>query len=214
MTTVVDQEHPQGRRRIKHLVLVIGGGLAAIILIVAGACAIGDEPEEQTTPLPSQTTQGPFIAEASFVLQNYETLTETERVFWQNLTLDDVVSQGLPFTRYNRYYTRLFLKEGESVEIAMEASVPLGADLGNAQEGISVMLLPGNAPYEATLAHDYLPDTESDTGGYFATLTRVGGSWQIGWAVDALESDYYWLMLANTARQDAWCHFTVSVPSG
>ncbi|MBN1857431.1 MAG: hypothetical protein JW846_10830 [Dehalococcoidia bacterium] len=214
MTTVIDQEQPQRSQKGKRLLLVIGGSIAAIALIVAGACAIGDKPDEQSTSVPPQPIQGPFIAEASFVLQNRDTLTETELMSWQNLTLDEVVSQGLPFTRYNRYYTRFFLKEGETVQVIMEASVPLGTDLNTAQEGISVMLLPGNAPYEPTLAHDYLPDTETDSGGYFAKLTRAGGNWQISWAIGALESDYYWLMLANTARQDAWCHFTVSVPSG
>ena len=214
VTTVIDPEHPQERRRGKRFLLVIAGSLAAVALVVAAACTIGNEPETQPDPLPPQTPQGPFIAEASFLLQNYETLTETERMSWQNLTLDDVVSQGLPFARYNRYYTRFFLKETETVQIVMEAGVPLGADLTGTQEGVSVMLIPSNAPYGAMHARDYLPDTETTNGGYFSELARTGGNWQIGWGIEALESDYYWLMLANTARQDAWCHFTVSVPSG
>ena len=214
MTTVIEPEQPQGSPKGKRLLFVIGGIIAAAALIIGGACAIGKEPPPPDSPLPPDTTQGPFIAEASFVLQNFETLTTTESEFWQGLTLDDIVSQGLPFTRYNRYYTRVFLKEGEAVEIIVAANVPLGADLSDAMEGISVMLLPGSAPYGASHAHDYLPATETGNSGYFEKLTRTAGEWQIGWAIGALQSDYYWLILANTARQDAWCHFTVSVPSG
>ena len=214
MTLVIEPEQPEGRPAGKRRLLVIGGIIAAVALIIVGACTIGDEPPPSNNPLPPDMTQGPFIAEASFVLQNFETLTTTESQFWQGLTLDDIVSQGLPFTRYNRYYTRFFLKEGEAVEIIMEANVPLGADLSGAMEGISVMLIPGSVPYDASHAHDYLPATETDNSGYFQNLTRTAGKWQVGWAIGALQSDYYWLILANTARQDAWCHFTVSVPSG
>lgn len=214
MTTVIEPEQAQGSPKGKRLLFVIGGAVAAVALIVVGACTIGNEPPPSNNPLPPDMTQGPFIAEASFVLQNFETLTATESQFWQGLTLDDIVSQGLPFTRYNRYYTRFFLQEGETVEIIMEANVPLGADLSGTMEGVSVMLIPGSAPYGASHAHDYLPATETGNSGYFQKLTRTAGKWQIGWAISALQSDYYWLTLANTARQDAWCHFTVSVPSG
>lgn len=55
---------------------------------------------------------------------------------------------------------------------------------------------------------------EESGGGYFTRLARTGGNWTVGWAVTALNSDYYWLMLTNTARQDVWCHFTVDVPAG
>ena len=123
------------------------------------------------------------------------------------------MAQGLPFTRNNRYYTRFFLKEAETVELTLEASVPLGAELVGAMEGVSVMLLPGSAPYDQSHAFDYLPKTESGVAGYFEGLSRSGNSWEVGWAIAALESDYYWLILTNTARQDAWCHFTISVPS-
>jgi len=214
VTTVIEPEQPQGSPKGKRLLFVIGGIVAAVALIIGGACIMGDEPPPPDNSLPPDITQGPFIAEASFVLQNFETLTVTESQFWQGLALDDIVSQGLPFSRYNRYYTRFFLKEGEAVEIIMEANVPVGADLSGATEGISVMLIPGSAPYGASHAHDYLPATETGNGGYFEKLTRTAGKWQIGWAIGALQSDYYWLILANTARQDAWCHFTVSVPSG
>jgi hypothetical protein len=214
VTTVVEPEQPQGSPKGKRLLFVVGGIIAAVALIIVGACAIGDERPSPDDLLQPDITQGPFIAEASFVLQNFETLTVTESEFWQGLTLDDIVSQGLPFTRYNRYYTRVFLKEGEAVEIIVEANVPLGADLSGAMEGISVMLIPGSAPYGASHAHDYLPATETGNSGYFDKLTRTAGKWQIGWAIGAPQSDYYWLILANTARQDAWCHFTVSVPSG
>ena len=148
------------------------------------------------------------------MLQNYDTLTAEERAFWSGLTFDQIVSQGLPFRRTNRYYTRFFLKEAEVVELTMESSVPIGTDLAGTREGISVMLIPGSAPYGESHAHDYLPPTESGNGGYFDGLQRSGNSWHVRWAIAALESDYYWLILTNTARQDAWFHFSISVPSG
>jgi hypothetical protein len=215
MTTVVEPERPPRRRPGKRLVLVICGTILAIALIIIGACSIGGgdfSPQDNPTD-PGQNT-GPYIAEASFVLQNCATLSTEAQQFWRDLTLDQVIAAGLPFSRYNRYYTRFFLKEGEVVELRMEASVPLGADLTELTEGISVMLIPGNAPYGHDSARDYIPATETGNGGYFQDLSRAGGNWQIAWAIAALNSDYYWLILTNTARQDAWCHLTVSVPSG
>ena len=187
----------------------------AVLLIVIGSCAIGGG--ESASPEGNEIQNNPgagFLENATFILQNYETIPLEAHEEWRELTLDEVVSRGLPYTRYNRYYTRFFLKKGEAVEIVMEGSVPLGANLGTGTEGVSVMLLPGNAPFDLAHAHDYLPPLESDSGGYFQRLTRNEGKWQIGWAIAALESDYYWLMLENHARQDAWCHLTVTVPAG
>jgi len=211
---MVDSEVPPRRPRGKRLLLVAAALVAAIGLVIAGACALnGDEPDSNPPSMPDEP-RTPYVADASFVLQNYGTLTTEATQFWQDLTLDHVVSLGLPFSRYNRYYTRFFLKEGETVEILMEANVPLGASMSGGLEGISIMLIPGSAPYEQSQAHSYLPPTETDNGGYFRRLERMGGSWQVGWAITALSSDYYWLILTNTARQDAWCHFTVNVPAG
>ncbi len=188
--------------------------MAATALIVAGTCALtDDEPPVTGQDNPAAGETGPFIAEASFVLQNYDTLTAEESAFWTGLTFDQIVSQGLPFLRTNRYYTRFFLKEAEVVELTIESSVPIGADLAGTREGISVMLIPGSAPYGQSHAYDYLPPTESGNGGYFDGLRRSGNSWHVRWAIAALESDYYWLILTNTAQQDAWCHFSISVPS-
>jgi len=215
MTTVVEPERPRRRGPGKRLVLVVCGALLAIALIIVGACTIGgDDFSPPDNPVNPGENLGPYIVEASFVLQNSATLSTEAQQFWRDLTLDQVVSEGLPFARYNRYYTRFFLKEGEVVELRMEASVPLGADLSVLTEGISVMLIPGNAPYGHESASDYIPATETGNSGYFKDLARAGGNWQIGWAIAALNSDYYWLILTNTARQDAWCHVTVSVPSG
>lgn len=215
MTTVVEPERPQRRTPGKRLLLVIAGAALAIVLIIVGACSIGgDKAPSLDNPGNPGESFGPYIAEASFVMQNSATLSTEARELWRDLTLDQVVAQGLPFARYNRYYTRFFLKEGEVVEILMESSVPLGADLTETTEGISVMLIPGNAPYGHSSARDYLPATETGNGGYFKELARTGGNWQIHWAIAALNSDYYWLILTNTARQDAWCHLTIGVPSG
>jgi len=215
MTTVVQPEHPPRRGPGKRLILLIIGVTLAITLIIVGACSIGGRGNIRVNnPGNPGASQGPNIAEASFVLQNCATLPTEAQQLWRDLTLDQVVAQGIPFARYNRYYTRFFLKEGEVVEILMEASVPLGADLSEATEGISVMLIPGNVPYGHDSARDYLPPTETGDGGYFEKLARSGGNWQVGWAIAALNSDYYWLILTNTARQDAWCHLTIGVPSG
>ena len=187
--------------------------IAAIALIIAGAGAIGrSDPSPNPGSMPNMSND-PYVADASFVLQNYGTLATEAVQFWRDLTLDQVVSLGLPFQRYNRYYTRFFLKEGETVEILLEANVPMGASLGESLEGISVMMIPGSAPYEQSRAHDYLPPTENSGGGYFTRLARAGGNWTVGWAMTALTSDYYWLILTNTARQDARCQFTVNVPA-
>jgi hypothetical protein len=214
VTTMVDSEVPPRRPQGKRLLLVAVTLVAATGLVIAGACALdGDEPDPGPPSAPSQS-HAPYIADASFVLQNYGTLTTEAVQFWQDLTIEHVVSLGLPFTRYNRYYTRFFLKDGETVEILMEANVPLGASMNTGLEGISIMLIPGSAPYEQSQANIYLPPTESDNGGYFRRLERMGGNWQVGWAITAQASDYYWLILTNTARQDAWCHFTINVPAG
>ena len=214
MVTVVEVEKRPRTFPSRRALLVGAALVAALALVIAGACAItGDEPPP-TLPAESEMPYSPQIADASFVLQNYGTLTTEQKQFWQDLTLDSAVSSGLPLCRYNRYYTRFFLKEGETVEIAVEANTPLGASLNGGLEGISVMLMPGSAPYEQSQAQMYLPPTETDNGGYFSRLERSGGNWQVGWAISALSSDYYWLILANTARQDAWCHLTVNVPSG
>ncbi len=61
--------------------------------------------------------------------------------------------------------------------------------------------------------HDYVPDTEAGNGSYFQRMTRTGNNWQAGWAIIAMQRDCYWLILTNLARQDAWCHVVVSVPS-
>ncbi|MFW6102906.1 MAG: hypothetical protein ACOC7M_01280 [Chloroflexota bacterium] len=214
MTTTVEPEETRSRWGLRRLFLLGAASVAAVSLIVAGTCALtGDDSPvtEQDNPAAGET--GPFIAEASFVLQNYDTLTTEERAFWSGLTFDQIVSQGLPFLHTNRYYTRFFLKEMEVVELSMESSVPIGTDLAGMKEGISVMLIPGSAPYGQSHAHDYLPPTESGNGGYFDGLRRSGNSWHVRWAIAALESDYYWLVLTNTARQDARCHVSISVPS-
>ncbi|MFW6055858.1 MAG: hypothetical protein ACOC9B_00910 [Chloroflexota bacterium] len=214
MTTTVEPEEPRFKWGVRRLLLLAAAGVAAISLIIAGTCALtGDDPPVTGQDNHAPDEVGPFIAEASFVLQNYDTLTAEERAFWSDLTFDQIVSQGLPFLRTNRYYTRFFLKETEVVELTLESSVPIGADLAGTKEGISVMLIPGSAPYGQSHAHDYLPPTESGNGGYFDGLKRSGNSWHARWAIAALESDYYWLILTNTAWQDAWCHFSVSVPS-
>jgi len=215
MTTVVEPERPQRRAPGKRLLVVVAVVALAIVLIIVGSCTIGgDDSPSLNNPGNPGGSLGPYIAEASFVMQNSATLSSEAQQLWRDLTLDQVIAEGLPFARYNRYYTRFFLKEGEVVELLMEASVPLGADLTDTTEGISVMLIPGNAPYGHSSARDYLPATETGNGGYFKDLARTGGNWQIRWAIAALNSDYYWLILTNTARQDAWCHLTIGVPSG
>jgi len=189
--------------------------VVAVSLIVIGACRVhgGDQEDEDSATVVNMPGEG-FIENATFVLQNFETIPAEAQEEWRDLSLDDVVSRGIPYSRYNRYYTRFFLKKGETVDIVMEGSVPIGSNLGMTTEGISVMLLPGSVPFEQSHAQGYLPSTESDTGGYFQRLSRIEGKWQIGWAISAIESDYYWLMLENYARQDAWCHLTVSEPIG
>ena len=215
VTTVVQPEQPPSRFGKRRLLLAASVAAVAILLVVVGACNIGGEDSSPADNPPIENNPGDgFIENATFVLQNYETIPMEAHEEWRDLKLDEVVSRGLPYTRYNRYYTRFFLKQGEAVEIVMQGSVPLGADLGIGVEGISVMLLPANATFDPAHAHDYLPPMESDGGGYFQMLTRTEGKWQIGWAIAAPESDYYWLMLENYARQDAWCHLTVSMPSG
>lgn len=215
MTTTVEPEEPRDRPGRRRVLLLGVASVATIALIVAGACALGeDEPPVLGQAMPDAEPGGPFIAEASFVLQDYDTLTDDDRAYWSSLTFDQIVSQGLPYSRNNRYYTRFFLKEAEAVELTLESSVPLGADLTGTMEGISVMLIPGSAPYGQSHAYDYLPPTEGGNAGYFEQLSRSGTSWGVAWAIAALESDYYWLILTNTARQDAWCHFTIGVPSG
>jgi len=215
VTTVVQSEPPPPRLGLKRLLMGIAVAMVAVSLIVVGACRVhgGDQEDEDSTTVVNTPGEG-FIENATFVLQNFETIPPEAHEEWRDLTLDDVVSRGLPYSRYNRYYTRFFLKKGETVEIVMEGSVPIGSNLGITTEGISVMLLPGSVPFEQSHAQGYLPSTESDTGGYFQGLSRVEGKWQIGWAISAIESDYYWLMLENYARQDAWCHLTVSEPIG
>jgi len=211
----VPPEQPPPGFRGRRGILAAATVAAAVLLIVVGACSIGgDDPQDPETPVLENNPGDGFIENATFVLQNYETIPPEAHEEWRDLTLDEVVSRGLPYTRYNRYYTRFFLKKGETVEIVMEGSVPLGANLSTGTEGVSVMLLPGSAPFDLAHAHDYVPPLESDSGGYFQKLTRNEGKWQIGWAIAALDSDYYWLMLENYARQDAWCHLTISVPSG
>jgi len=215
VTTMVEPEVPPRKPRGLRLVLVAVAAIAATALIIAGASALGrDDSPPLTIGSTGDGSSAPYIADASFVLQNYGTLTTEAEQFWRDTTPDQVVSLGLPFLRYNRYYTRFFLKEGETVEVLMEANVPIGASLGESLEGISVMLIPGSAPYEQSHTFAYLPATEKSGGGYFTRLARTGGNWTVGWAVTALNSDYYWLMLTNTARQDVWCHFTVDVPAG
>ena len=110
--------------------LLAAAAVAAVVLIVAGACALADDdPPVMGQDSLNTGEGGPFIAEASFVLQNYDTVTPDDRAYWSDLTFDEVVSQGLPFLRANRYYTRFFLKEAETVELTMESSSPIGADL-------------------------------------------------------------------------------------
>jgi hypothetical protein len=214
VTTMVEPEHPPRRPRGVRLILVAVAAVAATVLVIAGAVSLarGDRPGVSTAT--SDPAHGSFVSDASFVLQNYGTLPAEAAQLWQDLTLDQVVSLGLPFSRYNRYYTRFFVKEGETVEILLEANVPMGTSLEGGLEGISVMLIPGSAPYEQAHAFAYLPPTEKSNGGYFTRLVRSGGKWTVSWAMTALSSDYYWLILTNTARQDAWCHFTVNVPTG
>jgi hypothetical protein len=215
VTTVVPPEQSPSVFQRRRLLLASATAALAVLLIVVGACALDGKKSSSPGNIVVENNPGDgFLENATFLLQNYETIPAEACEDWRDLTLDEVVSRGLPYARYNRYYTRFFLKQGETVEIVMEGSVPLGADLGTTTEGVSVMLLPGNAPFDPAHAHDYLPPMELDSGGYFQRLTRTEGKWQIGWAIAALESDYYWLMLENYARQDAWCHLTVSVPSG
>ena len=214
LTTMVDPEEPHGGPGRRRLLVFAATVIAAVVLAVAGVSALTDE-EPLTIDDDNQQLRagGPFLAEDSFVLQNYDTLSAEERSCWSSLTFDQIVARGLPFLKNNRYYTRFFLKEAETVELTVESSVPLGAELAGAREGVSIMLIPGTAPYGQLHAHDYLPPTETGNGGYFKELSRSGNSWQVSWAIAALESDYYWLIFANTARQDAWCHYTISVPS-
>ncbi len=199
--------------RGRRLLLVVVTVVVSLGLIIAGACMIGRDEPGLTTSGNEWNADAPLLAEGSVELDDFGRLTHEARQFWQNLTLDQVVSHGVPFTRYNRHYTRFFLKEGETAEIVIEANVPLGASLQSSHEGISVALIPGGAPYDGARAHDYVPATETGNGGYFSRINRKGNNWQVNWAMTATESDYYWLILTNVARQDAWCHFTVSVPS-
>lgn len=205
---------PETTARGRRLLLTVGTMVVAVALIIVGACVIGGDERSTGLDTPGETADGTsFMVEDSVELLDYDKLTPEAREFWRGLTLDQVVSHGVPFTRYNRYYTRFFMKEGETAEIFIEANVPLGASLESSHEGISVALTPAGAPYDAARQHDYVPPTETDDGGYFERMSRVGGRWQTGWAITAMESDYYWLVLTNVARQDAWCYFTVSVPS-
>ncbi|MBN1152063.1 MAG: hypothetical protein JXA58_02530 [Dehalococcoidia bacterium] len=213
MTTVVEPERPPHRPRGLRLVLVAVAVVAAGALIIGAASALGQEPSPSADNVIQTAPNSPYLAEASVVLQNYASLTAQEMAFWRDMTLDNVVSFGVPFARYNRYYTRFFLQEGETAEIDLESNVPLGTSLDNGLEGISVMLIAGSAPYDQANANIYLPPTEKGSSGYFTRLERVGGNWKVSWAMAALGSDYYWLILTNTARQDAWCHFTVNVPA-
>ncbi len=212
MVTKVEAERSPRRLPSRRLLLVAAAVVAAFVFIIIGARAINGEAPPSPSPVESELPDSPQIADASFVLQNYGTLTPEESQFWQDLTLNDAVALGLPLCRYNRYYTRFFLKEGEVVELAVESNTPLGASLNGGFEGVSVMLMPSSAPYEQSQAQSYLPPTETEHGGYFTRLERNGGNWQVKWAISALGSDYYWLILTNTARQDAWCHLTVNVP--
>ncbi len=201
---------PQGRR----LLLTVFTLVIAVTLISIGAFVIGGDEGAGPVDSEHETADGASVVlEGTVELLDYERVTVEARQFWRGLTLDQVVSLGVPFTRYNRHYTRFFLKEGETAEIVLEANVPLGASLHSGHEGISIALMPGGAPYDTARVHDYVPTMETDDGGYFDRLVRVGSNWQVAWAITALESDYYWLVLTNVARQDAWCHFTVSIPS-
>ncbi len=213
MVTTVEREKPPRRAPDKRQLLVAGTLIASIALIIAGARALGQGELEPTVPAITSSADPSAVLDARFVLQDYGALSHDTAQFWQDLTLDQVVSYGLPFTRYNRHYARFFLKEGETVEILVEADVPLGTSLDAGTEGISVMLIAGAAPYDPAHSDMYLPGTEGDNGGYFRRQERVGGNWRVGWAITALRSDYYWLIFTNTARQDAWCHYTVNVPS-
>ncbi len=137
---------PRGRR----LLLVVVTVSVALALMIAGACILG---EDERGPANSGTEgegDAPYVVDTVLYvkLQDYGTLTTEARQFWQDLTLDQVVSHGVPFTRHNRYYTRFFLKEGETAEVFIEANVPLGASLESSHEGISVVLIPGGAPYD------------------------------------------------------------------
>ncbi len=213
MTTVVEPEVPSRRPRGGRLILIAAALVAAIALIIAAAVTLGGEEPPADVDLLSGPAQSPYVAEASFVLQNFGTLPPEAAQLWRDMTLDNVVALGIPFNRYNRYYTRFFLKEGETVEVALEANVPMGADLGDSYEGVSVSLIAGSAPYDQSRINMYLPQTEASTTGYFSGLERVGANWTVNWAITALSSDFYWLILTNTARQDAWCHFTVNIPA-
>lgn len=210
MVTSVEPETRTRALPSRRVLMVAAAVITAIVLVIAGAWALAGDDTLSTPIEPPETSDSSHLAEASFVLQNYGTLTTEQTNFWQDLTLDHAVSLGLPLWRYNRYYTRFFLKEGETVELFMESSAPLGASL-NGLEGISVVLMPAGVPYESSNALSYVPQTESENGGYFRKLERIGGNWQVKWAITALSSDYYWLIIANTARQDAWCHFIVDV---
>lgn len=193
--------------------LVAVAVVAAIGLILGAAIALGKDSPTAHNNVIQGTPNSPYLAEASFVLQNYGTLTAEATNLWRDMTLDSVVALGVPFCRYNRYYTRFFLQEGETAELLLESNVPIGASLGDGAEGLSVMLIAGSAPFDQANVNMYLPPTEGAGGGYFTRLQRTGGNWTVSWAISALRSDYYWLILANTARQDAWCHFTVNVPA-
>jgi len=113
VTTMVEPEVPPRRPRGVRLVLVAVAAIAATALIIVGASALGrDDPTLPNAGPPGDSLNAPYIADASFVLQNYGTLTTEAVQFWRDTTPDQVVSLGLPFLRYNRYYTRFFLKEG------------------------------------------------------------------------------------------------------
>ena len=68
MTTVIEPEQAQGSPKGKRLLFVIGGAVAAVALIIVGACTIGNEPPPSNNPLPPDMTQGPFGAEASLTV--------------------------------------------------------------------------------------------------------------------------------------------------
>ena len=119
MTTVVEPESPRRRPRGIRLLLVSAALVAAIALIIAGACTLGGEEPSGGMEPPETLGDGSYVADGSVVLQNYGTLTTEAAQFWRDLTLEQVLSKGVPFSRYNRYYTRFFLKEGETVEVLL-----------------------------------------------------------------------------------------------
>ncbi|MBN1151706.1 MAG: hypothetical protein JXA58_00720, partial [Dehalococcoidia bacterium] len=105
MTTVVPPEQSPSVFQRRRVLLASATAALAILLIVVGACALDGKKSSSPGNIVVENNPGDgFLENATFVLQNYETIPAEACEDWRDLTLDEVVSRGLPYARYNRYY--------------------------------------------------------------------------------------------------------------